>query len=33
MTRIENETQYKWTVARVEELLPFVDAPPILPVI
>ena len=25
MTRIENETQYKWAVAKVEELLPLVD--------
>ena len=25
MTRIENETQYEWAVARVEELLPLVD--------
>jgi len=25
MARIENEVQYEWTVARVEELLPLVD--------
>ncbi|HAY30862.1 helix-turn-helix domain-containing protein [Alistipes sp.] len=25
MTKIENEAQYKWAVARVEELLPLVD--------
>ena len=25
MTRIENEAQYEWAVARVEELLPLVD--------
>ena len=25
MTRIENDTQYKWAVARVEELLPMID--------
>ncbi len=25
MTKIENETQYKWAVSRVEELLPLVD--------
>lgn len=25
MTKIENETQYKWAVKRVEELLPLVD--------
>lgn len=25
MTRIENEAQYNWAVARVEELLPLVD--------
>lgn len=25
MTRIENEAQYEWAVARVEELLPVVD--------
>lgn len=25
MTRIENETQYKWAVNRVEELLPLVN--------
>lgn len=25
MTRIENEAQYHWAVARVEELLPLVD--------
>ena len=25
MTRIENETQYKWAVAKVETLLPLVD--------
>lgn len=25
MTRIENEVQYDWAVARVEELLPLVD--------
>jgi len=25
MTRIENETQYEWAVARVEKLLPLVD--------
>ena len=25
MTKIENENQYEWAVARVEELLPLVD--------
>ncbi|MDE6521334.1 MAG: helix-turn-helix domain-containing protein [Muribaculaceae bacterium] len=25
MTKIENERQYEWAVARVEELLPFVN--------
>jgi len=25
MTKIENETQYEWAVARVEKLLPLVD--------
>lgn len=25
MTKIENEAQYKWAVARVEELLPLVN--------
>ena len=25
MTKIENEIQYEWAVARVEELLPFVN--------
>lgn len=25
MTKIETEAQYEWAVARVEELLPFVD--------
>ena len=25
MTRIENQVQYEWAVARVEELLPLVD--------
>ena len=25
MTRIENQSQYEWAVARVEELLPVVD--------
>lgn len=25
MTRIENEAQYKWAIARVEELLPLVQ--------
>ena len=25
MTRIENETQYKWAVEKVEEILPFVN--------